>query len=84
MCKLIEDLVLEERKESREEGRKEGRREGREEGRKEGRREGKKENQTEVVLHMFRTAKLPPEKIAELSGIPLEGVREILEKEKKE
>lgn len=76
MCKLIEDLVLEEREESREEGRKEGRREGR--------REGKKENQTEVVLHMFRTAKLPPEKIAELSGIPLEGVREILEKEKKE
>ena len=84
MCKLIEDLVLEERKESREEGRKEGRREGREEGRKEGRREGKKENQTEVVLHMFRTAKLPPEKIAELSGIPLEGVQRILEKEKKE
>ena len=68
MCKLIEDLVLEEREESR----------------KEGRQEGKKENQTEVVLHMFRTAKLPPEKIAELSGIPLEEVQRILEKEKKE
>ena len=68
MCKLIEDLVLEEREESR----------------KEGRQEGKKEKQTEVVLHMFQTAKLPPEKIAELSGIPLEEVQRILEKEKKE
>jgi len=56
----------------------EGWEEGREEGRQEGRQEGKKEGISEIILRMHTKGR-SIEEIAELTDVPVEKVKEIIE-----
>ena len=72
MCKLVEDLVREEREEGREEGRAEGRAEGREEERKNG--------QIKTALKMLSNSKYTLEDISELTELSIEEIKELSKK----
>ncbi|MEQ9553815.1 MAG: Rpn family recombination-promoting nuclease/putative transposase [Coleofasciculus sp. G3-WIS-01] len=63
----------------REEGREEGRQEGKKEGRQEGRQEGKKEEQRAIAKKLLTL--LDDEAIALTTGLSMEAVRELREKE---
>ena len=73
MCKLVEDLVREER----EEGREEGRAEGREEGRAEGRAQGLEEKSEAIALKLLSMKTLSLEEISEATGLSVERVKEL-------
>ena len=59
MCKAMEDMRLQERREGREEGRE----------------EGQKEKARMVVLRMLAAGKYELEEIADISGMPLDEVK---------
>ena len=55
----------------------EGRREGLQEGRQEGLQEGRRESLREVILHMLKSGENSLEKIAAVTGIPLNEVKRL-------
>ena len=65
MCRLIEELVVEERQEARAEGREEGREEGR------------LDTMQSTARRMLAEGILPMEKIAQYTGLPLEEVERL-------
>ena len=76
MCKMIEDMRIQER----EEGRREGRRKGRQEGRRKGRQEGRREQSKAVALRLLRMGKIAPDEIAMAAGLTDDEVRALAER----
>lgn len=70
MCQAILDLI--------EDGKEEGKLKGKLEGRLEGKMEGSESKEKEIVLNMHNN-KISPKEIAQLTGIPLERVKEIIQ-----
>ena len=79
----IRTMALDIFEEEREIGREEGRREGREEGRKKGRKEGRVELAITFARNMAKEG-FSPEKIAELTELPLNKVQAIIDSEQSE
>ncbi len=81
MCKALDDLRAEAKAEGLEQGRAEGiergRAEGIERGRMEGMRHGATHSRREIVQNLLRDGTLPLEKIALLTGLAQEEVRQL-------
>ena len=69
MCRVIEEMRIQEREE--------GRQEGRQEGLQEGLQKGRQEIRQETAANMLRAGKYAPEEIAGVSGLSLDEVEEL-------